>query len=153
MEQKEIAKAYLEKLGYKIRPVDEGDASFMFEMKRIFLFEEGEPDGDQYLSLVIPYIDVIREGQEDIILRACNTVNQTLRIIKIIANPDTNSVVGVCGTYSSEKESVELFIKHALNAIACCSSMYEAAKKRLIRQEQLSESKIVEPGSDPSGQA
>ena len=127
----EIAKQFIEQMGYQTRVDDDGDLYFTYQMKVIYLIADSEEVEYPLVTLLCPNIDDITEGEEAIILTACNKVNRELKMVKLFEDKNMEHVSALCETFCMDEANIKIFIQKSLYLFGIIRSYYYKAKREL----------------------
>lgn len=129
MTKKELVISVIESLGYKPQADDEGDLLVRYQMKSMFVLI-GEED-DPYLSIVYPQFHEIEEGEETLVLTACNKVTREVRLAKVYIDQTLQSVSASCEFFYTDEESLKQCIDRSLHILGIIRTVYRQAKRKL----------------------
>ena len=126
MKKKEMVLAVLEKMGYFPEVDDEGDILFGYQMKTIYVLmgDEDEP----YICMMLPQFHEIEDGQEMLVLAACNKMTRELKMVKVYVDHTFKNVSANCEFYYANKKALELNLHHSLHLLGVVRAIF---RKRL----------------------
>lgn len=116
-------------LGYKPRIDKDGDIYFMYQMKHIYVIVNQPVD--TYYSVFMPIIYSVDEGEEQLVLAACNKMTREIRCMKTFLDSDYKKVSSVFEFYSTEAD-LRMQIKEALDTIVTASRLFSKQMKEII---------------------
>lgn len=112
MNTREIIFKQLEELGLRPKYDDDGDLCVRYEMKNMyFVTEVGD---EKFVSVVLPQIREVNEGDEALALTACNKINREVKLIKIYLDQNLQNISASCEFYFTDDESLKSSVRHSL---------------------------------------
>ena len=82
MTKQEKVVSILQSLGFKPQIDEEGDIFIRYQMKTFYVMNANSDDED-YLIVVYPQMYEIDEGEETIVLAACNKMTREIKLAKL----------------------------------------------------------------------
>lgn len=129
MEKQERVVNILTDMGYKPITDKDGDIYFMYQMKHIYVIVNQPVD--TYYSVFMPMIYSVDEGEEQLVLAACNKMTREIRCLKTFLDSDYKKVSSVFEFYSTEAD-LRMQIKEALDTIVAASRLFAKQMKEII---------------------
>lgn len=129
MTKKELILDTLQSLGCKYNVDDDGDIVIRYQMKSIIVVV-GD-DAEKYISVILPQLYEIGEGEEPLVLAVCNKVTREIKMMKTIVDETFTSVSASCEFYYTDSESLSVNIKKSLELLGFVRSMFRKEKASL----------------------
>ena len=126
MTKREMIMEAVESLGYKPQIDEDGDVRVRYQMKNIF-FLMGQEE-EQYVTAILPQFSEVNEGEETLILAACNKVNRDVRLAKVFIDQTLKYVTANCDFFYTDMESLKNNVEHVLNILGMVRSVYYKSK-------------------------
>ena len=114
MNKKELIMATIEKMGYSPETDEDGDIKFQYQLKTLFAMTHNKEE-DQYISLLLPHLYDVEEGEEPLALAVCNRMNREMKIMKVFVDKNYKNVSATYEFNYANEESLELNLKKALS--------------------------------------
>jgi len=133
MTKKELIMAAIEKMGYSTEIDEDGDIMFQYQMKTLYAMTSDNEE-DQYISLLLPRVNEVEEGEEPLVLAVCNKMNRELKIMKVFID---NTFKNVGATYEfnyANEESLELNLTKALDMMGVVRTLYRHETEELSEE-------------------
>lgn len=116
----------LGELGYKVKVDEDGDLFIRYQMKTIY-FMTGAED-ERYVVSLLPQFSDIHEGEETLVLAACNKVTREVKLAKVYVDQSLKSVTASCEFYFTDGESLKDSLEHSLGILGMVRSTYLKTK-------------------------
>lgn len=120
----------LQGMGFTPQYDEDGDIFIIYQMKHLY-FLLSEEDKDNYLSIMLPHLIDIEEGEESMALVVCNKMTRELKLAKIYVDQTFKSVSSTCEIFYANDEALEYSIKQSLRMIGLMRSQYYKTQKEL----------------------
>lgn len=121
MNNREMVVACLEKMGYCPKIDNDGYVIFTYQMKTLCVIIE---DDEHYISVVLPHIYEIKEGQDTLALAICNKITRDLKMIKVYIDQTFKNVTATCESFYIDSESLEQNLEYSLQLLGVVSSIF-----------------------------
>ena len=123
MSKKELILKTLEKMGYSPEIDNDGDIRFLYQMKTIYVLtgDEEEP----YVSVMLPQFHEIDEGQETLVLAACNKMTRELKMAKTYIDQTFKNVTATCEFFYANEESLEQNLRYSLQMLGVVRTVFK----------------------------
>lgn len=129
MDKKELIKSVLDGMGYHAVEDEEGDLMLRYEMKNIYVLT-GDDD-EQYVILLLPQFEGIKEGEDMLTLATCNKMTRELKLVKVYIDQTFKNVSAACEFFYSDEESLKRNISRSLEILGVVRSTYRKTKMEL----------------------
>ena len=123
MTNKEMIMEAIESLGYKPQVDDDGDICVLYQMKNIY-FLVGDDNDEHYVSVILPKISEVREGEETLTMAVCNKVTREVKLAKVYIDQTLTNVAASCEFFYTDMESLKNNVSHVLNRLGMIRSVY-----------------------------
>lgn len=112
MSKKELILKTLEKMCYSPEVDNDGDIVLCYQMKHIYVLtgDEEEP----YVSMMLPQLHEIDEGQETLVLTVCNKMTRELKLAKVYIDQTFKNATATCEFFYANEESLEQNLRNSL---------------------------------------
>ena len=132
MNKKELIIQTLEKMGYKPVIDDDGDILVRYQMKGIYVIVGDEEDS--YVVVLLPQFYEIAEGEETLVLVACNKMTRELKLAKVFVDHTFKNVSASCEFFYDNEEALEHSLKHSLQMLGIVRSQFRKNKTELSEE-------------------
>ncbi len=133
MTTKEMIMATLEKMGLMPQMDDDGDISVRYQMKTIYAICRDEETS--YLTLLLPGIHDVEEGNEALNLTVCNKMTRELKLVKVWIDEGFTAVSASCEFYYSDEGSLRLNLKHSLKLLGVVKREFHEVMRQLSEED------------------
>lgn len=116
-------------LGYKPIVDKDGDIYLMYQMRHVYIIVSHPID--TYYSVFLPTIYNVDEGEEQLVLAACNKMTREIRCMKTFLDENYKKVCSVFEFYSTE-DYLSSQIKEALDTIVSAPRLFTKQMKEII---------------------
>lgn len=116
-------------MGYKPQEDDDGDLSFIYQMKTIFVLMNNEDE--PYLTVMLPHFSEIEEGEETLTLATCNSVTRDLKFGKVYIDQTLKNVSAECDFYYTDEESLIQNLERSICVLGIIRPVYRKVKNSL----------------------
>ena len=122
MKKKELILKTLEKMGHSPEVDNDGDIMLHYQMKSIYVLtgDEEEP----YISMMLPQFHEVEEGQETLVLAACNKMIRELKLAKVYIDQTFKNVTATCEFYYANEESLEQNLRNSLQMLGVVRTVF-----------------------------
>ena len=132
MNKKELITQTLEKMGYKPEVDEDGDIMVRYQMKSIYVFVGDEEDS--YVAVLLPQFHEIEDGEETLVLAACNKMTRELKLVKVFVDHTFKNVSASCEFYYANEESLEHSLDKSLQMLGIVRSQFRKNKAELSEE-------------------
>lgn len=119
----------LEKMGYNPEIDSDGDISFCYQVKTVYVLMGDE--NDSFVTILLPQFYGIEDGEEAIALAVCNKMTREIKMTKVYVDHTFNSVSASCEFYYANEESLEKNLHHSLQVLGVVRSLYKDNQEEL----------------------
>lgn len=130
MTKKEMIMEAIEARGYKPQTDEEGDVFVRYQMKTIYFLTNDDED-DRYVSATLPRIAEVQEGEETLILAACNKVSRDVKLAKVYIDHTLEYVGASCEFFYTDMESLKYCVEHCMSIFGVIRSTFNQAREEL----------------------
>lgn len=130
MQKNDSIIAILEKLGLRPKVDEDNLVVVRYQSKYIYCMATDE-DEDPYVSMVYPQFTEIEEGEDMLVLAACNKITREMKMLKTYVDQNCKSVSAACEFFFTDEESLEDNIKRSLQMLGVARTVFRNAKKEL----------------------
>ena len=116
MTKQEKVISILQSLGFKPQIDEEGDIFIRYQMKTFYVMNANSDDED-YLIVVYPQMYEIDEGEETIVLAACNKMTREIKLAKLYIDQTLKNVSASCEFYYNSEESLKTCLDKAIEIL------------------------------------
>ena len=95
---------------------EEGDIFIRYQMKTFYVMNANSDDED-YLIVVYPQMYEIDEGEETIVLAACNKMTREIKLAKLYIDQTLKNVSASCEFYYNGEESLKTCLDKAIEIL------------------------------------
>ena len=122
MTKQESITTTLEKMGYQPTVDDDGDITFRYQMKHLYVMnsEKEEP----FVTLLFPQFTDVEEGKELLVLGVCNKLTRDLKLVKVYIDQTFKNVSASCDFYYTDEEALEDNLKRGLNVLSAIRTLF-----------------------------
>ena len=130
MTKKELVVNVLEEMGFRPHEDEDGDVTFRYEMKSIYVMvgDESEP----YLVLVMPQFYEIEGGEEHIALAVCNKMTRELKLVKVYVDQTFKNVSANCEFYYMDEDSLKSNMENSLKILGVVRTLFRKTRNEFI---------------------
>lgn len=132
MNTKELLMSLITKMGYRPELDDDGDINFCFQMKQVYVLTTD--DDTKYVSVLLPKVYAIEEGQEAMILGICNKMSREMRVVKTFIDDTMKYVSCSYEFFYNEEDELEHQLESALNVCAVLRSFFKRELNSLTEE-------------------
>lgn len=123
-----IAEA-IKSLGYKSIQQEEDCVLMRFQMKTL-QFSTTDNDS-QCVRVSFPRFEEVKEGEEALMLAACNKITRDLAVVKVYIDSTFTGVTASCDFYYDNMESLKYNIGQSLEILGTIRSQFNPVKAEL----------------------
>lgn len=123
-----IAEA-IKSLGYKSIQQEEDCILMRFQMKTL-QFSTTDNDS-QCVRVSFPRFEEVKEGEEALMLAACNKITRDLAVVKVYIDSTFTGVTASCDFYYDNMESLKYNIGQSLEILGTIRSQFNPVKAEL----------------------
>lgn len=123
-----IAEA-IKSLGYKSIQQEEDCILIRFQMKTL-QFSTTDNDS-QCVRVSFPHFEEVKEGEEALMLAACNKITRDLAVVKVYIDSTFTGVTASCDFYYDGMESLKYNIEQSLEMLGIIRSQFNPIKAEL----------------------
>lgn len=123
-----IAEA-IKSLGYKSIQQEEDCILMRFQMKTL-QFSTTDNDS-QCVRVSFPHFEEVKEGEEALMLAACNKITRDLAVVKVYIDSTFTGVTASCDFYYDNMESLKYSIGQSLEILGTIRSQFNPVKAEL----------------------
>jgi hypothetical protein len=122
MTKQELIISTLEKMGYQPKVDEDGDVSFRYQMKYLYVMnsEKEEP----FVTLLFPQFTDVEDGKELLVLGACNKLTRDLKLVKVYIDQTFKNVSASCDFYYTDEEALEDNLKRGLHILGAIRTLF-----------------------------
>ena len=122
MNKKELILKILEKMGHSPEVDNDGDIMLHYQMKTIYALtgDEEEP----YISMMLPQLHEVEEGQETLVLAVCNKMTRELKLAKVYIDQTFKNVTATCEFYYANEEALEQNLRNSLQMLGVVRTVF-----------------------------
>jgi hypothetical protein len=122
MTKQELIISTLEKMGYQPKVDEDGDVSFRYQMKYLYVMnsEKEEP----FVTVLFPQFTDVEDGKELLVLGACNKLTRDLKLAKVYIDRTFKNVSASCDFYYTNEESLEDNLKNSLHVLGAIRTLF-----------------------------
>lgn len=131
MNKRELVLSVLERMGIKTEVDKDGDIFFRYQLKHIFVLIGNEED--QFLSVLLPQFYEIEEGEDSLVLAACNKTTREIKLVKVFVDYTFKNVSASTEFYYSDEASLEDSLSHALRVLGIVRREFNKKKDELAQ--------------------
>lgn len=128
MQKNDSIIAILEKLGLRPKVDEDNLVVVRYQTKYIYCMATDE---DPYVSMVYPQFTEIEEGEDMLVLAACNKISRDMKLLKIYIEENCKTVSAACEFFFTDEESLEDNIKRSLQMLGVARTVFRNTKKEL----------------------
>lgn len=135
MNDNELLMEILTSMGFNPKVDEDGDINFRYHMKSIYvrIVEENGP----FCYLLYPQFYEIEEGEDILVMAACNNYSRRIRVAKTYIDATYQNVSGSFEFYFTDKETLSHYLEKALVTI---DTMRRVFMEELTTLKEASES-------------
>ena len=122
MKKKDLIISVLKKMGYSPELDNDGDIRFLYQMKTIFVLTSDEED--PYISMILPQVYEIDDGQETLVLAVCNKMTRELKMAKVYIDQTFKNVSATCEFFYTNEEAMEQNFRHSLQMLGVMRTFF-----------------------------
>lgn len=122
MTKQEMIMEAVASLGYVPQVDPDGDVLVRYQLKNIYVLV-GQED-DPYVSVMLPQLAEVEEGEEKLALAICNKLTRDLKLAKLYLDHSLKSVSASCEFYYSDMENMMNSLQHALTILGLVTREY-----------------------------
>jgi len=122
MKKKDLIISVLEKMGYSPELDNDGDIRFLYQMKTIFVLTSDEED--PYISMILPQVYEIDDGQETLVLAICNKMTREMKMAKVYIDQTFKNVSATCEFFYTNEEAMEQNFYHSLQMLGVMRTFF-----------------------------
>ena len=122
MNKKDLVLSTLEKMGYSPEVDDDGDIMICYQLKNVYV-TIGEED-DPYLCVILPQFYEIEEGEETVVLVACNKITREIKMAKVFVDQTFKNVSASCEFFYVNEEALEFCLEKSLQMLGVVRSIF-----------------------------
>ena len=122
MTKKELIMQTLEKMGYSPEEDEDGDITFLFQMKHLYVMVGNEDE--QYVSVLLPQFRDVDEGKEALVLAVFNKMTCETKLLKVYVDHTYKNVTASCEFFYTDEESFEQSLTHSLKLLGMTRSSF-----------------------------
>lgn len=122
MTKKELIMQTLEKMGYSPEEDEDGDITFLFQMKHLYVMVGNEDE--KYVSVLLPQFRDVDEGKEALVLAVCNKMTCETKLLKVYVDHTYKNVTASCEFFYTDEESFEQSLTHSLKLLGMTRSSF-----------------------------
>lgn len=126
MTKKDMIMEAIESLGYKPYLDEDGDICVCYQMKSIYFVSAQEEE--QYVAAIFPQFSEVKEGEDVIVLAACNKVSRDVKLAKVYIDQSLKNVSASCEFFYTDMESLKNNVEYALSILGMIRSAYHRAR-------------------------
>jgi len=89
----------------------------------LFYVLTGEED-EPYVSVMLPQFYEIDEGQETLVLAACNKMTRELKMVKVYIDQTFKSVTATCEFFYANEDSLEQNLRNSLQMLGVVRTVF-----------------------------
>ena len=122
MTKQELIISTLEKMGYQPKVDEDGDVSFRYQMKYLYVMnsEKEEP----FVTVLFPQFTDVEDGKELLVLGVCNKLTRDLKLAKVYIDRTFKNVSASCDFYYTNEESLEDNLKNSLHVLGAIRTLF-----------------------------
>ena len=128
MDKRESIISILEEKGFKPSVDNDGDVHIRYQMKHIF-FLIGDNE-EPYVIAMFPQFLSVTEGDEGLVLAACNKITRIARVGKVYITENYRDVTATYEFWYTDEESLKMNIDRSLGFM----SITRSALTNIIRE-------------------
>ncbi len=129
MTKQELVYSVIQSMGYIPTIDNDGDIVFRYQMKDLYVMI-GDDD-DPYLSVVFPQFYEIEDGEDALVLAACNKITRDVKMAKVYIDQTFRNVSSSCEFFYTDEESLTQNITQSLRILGIIRTVFRNAKAEL----------------------
>lgn len=133
MSKRELVKYVLESMGYHPQDDKDGDISFRYQMKELYIITD-DNDSENYVIVQFPQFSTVED--ERLCLLACNQVTRDVKLVKVYIDHTGESISATSEFFYTDEGCLRQCLEQSLRLIGVVRTAYENAKREIAQQLQ-----------------